>query len=267
MGRTFASADWHGCGSAARKVFEYLQPDDKLYFLGDAIDRGYDGYEIMVDLLTDNRVTYIRGNHEQLMANAIPNILNGYRQGASSWLDMNGGEATWGCIETLTDTQLMGLVRVIGTKMSSVAIYENKNGQKIILEHAGYSPFDRYASHRRHDPFWDRDHFYDVWCDHDNSEAERTYIVHGHTPVQYLDFHYGYKGQPKLTKERMKLQRKWNLGEDMGDYVPSIIRYCDGHKFDIDMCTIVSHRVALLDLDTFEEIYFDCEPYWWEVIE
>ena len=40
---------------------------------------------------------------------------------------------------------------------------------------------------------------------------------------------------------------------------PEIIRYCSGHKFDVDMCTIASDRISLLDLDTFEVIYFDTD--------
>ena len=46
---------------------------------------------------------------------------------------------------------------------------------------------------------------------------------------------------------------------DIEDYCPKpeVIRYCDGHKFDIDMCTIASERIALIDLDTFEIKYFD----------
>ena len=80
------------------------------------------------------------------------------------------------------------------------------------------------------------------------------YLVHGHTPVQYLKFDYGYNGQEPLSKEDLKFKRTWDLN---AIYKPEVIRYCDGHKFDIDMCTIVSGRIALLDLDTFEVIYFD----------
>ena len=70
MGRVFASSDWHGCLDPAQKVLDFLQPDDKLYFIGDAIDRGPHGYQIMTKLLYDPRVIYIKGNHEEMMLEA-----------------------------------------------------------------------------------------------------------------------------------------------------------------------------------------------------
>ena len=61
-----------------------------------------------------------------------------------------------------------------------------------------------------------------------------------------------------MTKEDMIEKRKFMRGEPI-KYKPEIIRYCDGHKFCVDMCTVYSDRIALLDLDTFETIYFDKE--------
>ena len=43
MRKVYASSDWHGCGYQANKILNYLQPEDKLYFLGDATDRGLQG--------------------------------------------------------------------------------------------------------------------------------------------------------------------------------------------------------------------------------
>ena len=56
----------------------------------------------------------------------------------------------------------------------------------------------------------------------------------------------------------MEIKRQW-FENGIVDWKPTIVRYCDGHKFDIDMGTIASDRIALLDLDTFEEYYFDKE--------
>jgi hypothetical protein len=88
-------------------------------------------------------------------------------------------------------------------------------------------------------------------------DPNTIYLVHGHTPVQFLKYEFGYKGQPPKTKEDIKAAHDWLYGDDTLCPKPTIIRYCDGHKFCIDMCTAVSNRIALLDLDTFEEIYFD----------
>lgn len=257
MGRIYASSDWHGCGTVARKVFKYLQPDDKLYFLGDAIDRGPDGINIMDLLLSDPRVVYIKGNHEQLMEKAVPRMLNintiwHYDTDISDWYDLNGGSKTWESLANKPEEEIMSYIETI-KHMSVREKYHSKNGHTVILEHAGHSPFipRRYS----HDPLWDRQHFHDNWNPDNIPIGNVTYLVHGHTPVQYLRLMYGYKDSTPLTKEEYMYKYSWY--EDKNYLIPKIIRYCDGHKFDIDMCTIVSRRIALLDLDTFEEVYID----------
>ena len=65
MGKVYASSDWHGCLAPAQKVLDFLQPDDKLYFLGDAIDRGDHGYQIMTKLLNDPRGRYELGKRNR----------------------------------------------------------------------------------------------------------------------------------------------------------------------------------------------------------
>ena len=128
------------------------------------------------------------------------------------------------------------------------------------MEHAGYTPFD--VPHRSHDPLWDREHFYDKWdtgFERDGLDPENTYLVHGHTPVQYLRLMYGYNGMEPFTENEIKHKRDWYWDGNEKVIIPEVIRYTDGHKFDIDCCTIVSGRIALLDLDTFEVIYFDAD--------
>ena len=36
-----------------------------------------------------------------------------------------------------------------------------------------------------------------------------------------------------------------------------IVTYCDGHKIDIDLCTVYTDKVAILNLDTLIPIYFE----------
>ena len=37
---------------------------------------------------------------------------------------------------------------------------------------------------------------------------------------------------------------------------PEIVNYCNGHKYDIDLCSCATNKVALLDLNTLKPIYF-----------
>ena len=261
MSKVYATSDWHGCGKVARKVLDYLQPDDILYFLGDATDRGKDGVEIFLSLINRPNTFYIKGNHDAMMAEAIPYLyreiedINYYGGNHYALWYGNGGSVTGQFFWNMSKPDVFAIKAAVD-KMPTELKYKSPKGHTVILEHAGYSPFD--IPHRSHDPLWDREHFNDNWVmKNDTSEiAKNTYLVHGHTPVQYLKFCYGYAGQPPMTLDEFKVKDAWMCGENI-DWKPQIIRYCDGHKFDIDMCTIASNRIALLDLDTFEEIYID----------
>ena len=257
MGRVFASSDWHGCGTVANKVLDFLKPDDKLYFLGDAIDRGPDGFKIMTKLLNDPRVTYMMGNHELMMLEALMYIMGLKNKKGSDdlWLYDNGGEATFKDMDYGIGLDLIKLCHQI-KNMPFLCHYTSKDGKNIILEHAGYTPSKKDSLEPispLHDSLWDRSHFRDKW----QEDLSEVYLIHGHTPVQYLMFEYGYYGQGPKTKEELIIEKQWDSPNIQ--WKPEIIRYCDGHKFDIDMCTIISGRIALLDLDTFETIYFDSE--------
>ena len=83
---------------------------------------------------------------------------------------------------------------------------------------------------------WDRFHIYDKkWCGKDNE-----FCVHGHTPVQYMI-------------ERLNFMQQ-EYTQTNGEF--SILRYCNGHKIDIDLGSFNSHIACLLNLDTLEPIYF-----------
>jgi len=129
------------------------------------------------------------------------------------------------------------------------------------MSHSGFIPGIAFFSQSdiywdRQYVLWDRRHFKDDWPK--ETEFKKTIILHGHTPVQYLKFEYDYKGkkEDEITKEELEIKRQW-YENGIIEWKPTIVRYCDGHKFDIDMGTIASKRIALLDLDTFHEFYFD----------
>ena len=261
MGNVYASADWHGCGTIADKVLNELKPDDKLYFLGDAIDRGKDGIYILEKLLNDPRVAFIKGNHEELMQQAVPYLMSDdfHHSGdfdINDWFS-NGGSETWDTLCKMPNDKINKIIKKV-RHLPLELTYKSPLGHTVIMEHAGYTPF--VPSHRHHDPLWDREHFMDIWTYEDpivHKNIENTYLVHGHTPVQYLKFYYGYNGQKQFTKEEMIKKQKFKCGYgDFNVWDPHVIRYCDGHKFDIDLCTIESNKIVLLDLDTFERTYF-----------
>ena len=265
----YASSDWHGCLDPAQKVLDFLKPNDTLYFLGDAADRGPDGVKIISLLMNDPRVIMIKGNHDELMQLGINQInydnaeINGEPMPHNDpkfdifwWQYSNGGIDTYNDLQKLTKVERLTIKHFLKNLPLQLE-YHSPKGHTVILEHAGFSPFD--TPHRSHDPLWNRYHFGDPWNKGWNTERNNpdiTYLVHGHTPVQFLKYSFGYIDQKPLTKEEI-INKKAFLADEKEIFKPTILRYCEGHKFDIDMCTITSDRIALLNLDTFEEIYFD----------
>lgn len=91
-GRIFVVGDLHGMAHSLRRLLERAEFDedrDVLWSLGDLIDRGPYS-EDCINLLTEPWFNAIRGNHEQLMLDAIESDTGLY-----FWLD-NGGDWAFG---------------------------------------------------------------------------------------------------------------------------------------------------------------------------
>ena len=67
----YCCSDLHGRYDIWRQIKSFLKPEDKLYYLGDAADRGPNGWKIIKELISDNRIIYIKGNHEDMLVKAM----------------------------------------------------------------------------------------------------------------------------------------------------------------------------------------------------
>ena len=258
MGKVYASSDWHG-SETAFKVLDFLKSDDILYFLGDIIDRGTRGADLLDILMNRPNTYFIKGNHEHMMSLCLPYIIKDLeeikyfkpeRYFDQTWFNNGGWKTIEGGLLDRSCEKLNEYKEFIDSLPFKLK-YKSPKSHTVILEHAGYTPFD--IPHRSHDPLWDREHFYDRWYSGSGASeiARDTYLVHGHTPVNAMKYYFGYIDCSPLTKEEMKHKYKW------WTFPAKVIQYCDGHKFNIDMGTADSNRIALLNLDTFEKIYFD----------
>jgi hypothetical protein len=231
MNKTYAFSDIHGNYKLWEQIKNYCDETDTIYFLGDAIDRGEDGIKIFNELFFDKRVKMIKGNHEDMLATCVPEFIEGTMWNYGWWAS-NGGRPTWEALEKCSDDSKMWYVHIINS-LPTYMWYNSPHGHRILLTHAGTDL--RWTEKERamfiDEPYlWDRKHFSSP---HPPS-MPNVYQVHGHTPTIFLAEELG-------------------LSDEAG---AAIISYCGGHKIDIDCCTIISRKVALLDLDTFEPIYF-----------
>lgn len=215
--KVYAVADLHGNYAAYEAIKRFIQPEDRVYCLGDCGDRGPQSWETITAVYNDPQFIYIKGNHEDLLVNAmkewIPEHINGNEY---NLLSCNGGSRTFKAWKNGPErNKWVGRLNNLPTLLT----YTNTSGQTIILTHAGYTPP---TLPRVDELLWSRDHFNDEW-----PEGEENHIiVHGHTPTSYM---------------------AWDTYE--------VFKYCDGHKIDIDILTWRTNKVALLDLDTLEPTY------------
>lgn len=72
----YVMSDIHGSMNRFRSVMSQinLTAEDSLYILGDVIDRGHFGIQILQELMEIPNVTVLLGNHELMMLNALTQI-------------------------------------------------------------------------------------------------------------------------------------------------------------------------------------------------
>lgn len=233
----YVCSDLHGMGELWKKIQEHLTLEDTLYFLGDAADRGPDGYEIIKSMIADPRVIYIKGNHENLLVEGMLTSNFGekrYSDNFDLWM-FNGGYDTFtSMLEDDKET-----VKTIVEHLDALPYrteYLNKDGILIHLCHAGYTPWDKNFP-TKYDLIWDRSHFCDPY-----KKGCYDIVIHGHTPA------------PHLAKCLSDYKRFYN--DDSINYYEQngAIIYCDRHKIDIDCGSAFTHKTVLVNLDTLEFI-------------
>lgn len=240
MGKTYACSDLHGMICFFDKIVEILEPDDVVYFLGDAGDRGPDPWETIKRVAAHPQFIYLKGNHEDMLVKALKEYeYYGGRGSAFSLLCRNGGRETFE--QCIAEGEVKKWIEYFD-KLPVLKTYIREDKSEVILTHAGFTPFyddtgDLFIP-REKDLIWDRCHYYEPkWrkrC------GDKTYIVHGHTPIIYL--------MEDILPEICELEE-----EDM-DWVP--FWYCEDHKCCIDSGAFFTGEFSLLDLDTFEYIHF-----------
>lgn len=237
----FAFSDIHGQRHLFDALMAKIGPNDKAFFLGDAIDRGPDGWAIFKELIDDPRITFICGNHEDMMINALrtfPEIHWSKDMQVWGW---NGNEPTLEAIRN-DDPEV---VKQYLDKARNLPIFQTYtspvNGYTFWLSHAGCDYTENLDELDREHLIWDRSHFISNKWFHD--DPDDLFIVHGHTPTL-------------LLVEELSMYHD-NIPE--GDIEPGAYYYAGGHKICIDCGAHFTDMTVLLNLDTFDEEIFGIE--------
>ena len=233
----YCCSDLHGRYDLYVEIKKFLKPEDKVYFLGDATDRGPDSWKLFKAIISDPQWIFICGNHEELLARAIDEYCDTVNSGSWWSLADNGGAETFE--DWVSDgawQEWSGVIR----KLPYYEEYINNDNWTIIMTHAGFTPTigedGKMIKPTRRECLWNRDHFCDSW---DFVNFDDTLIIHGHTPIPF-----------QLYTEREKIDN-WND--------PGVLYYCNDRKINLDCGAVWINATVLLDLDTLEEYVFQFE--------
>ena len=220
MGRRLVISDIHGCLSSFKRAIEMVNLDrDRLYLLGDYIDRGEDskGVISLVRSLVRDGAIALRGNHEDMVVSCRYDIW--MANGGHDTLESYGGEVDESDIEF----------------MRRLPIYHEE--EDCIFVHAGINP--RYSLNRQieFDFLWIREGFIDV-------EYTGKTVVFGHTPTMKIRM-FNRKMFPVRTKE--DLNNQWNPIV-LGEY---------GSRIAVDSGVVFGGYLSLVDIDSGEFWMFE----------
>ena len=235
---TWCFSDIHGQRHLFDQIMNEIGPNDTVYFLGDAIDRGPDGWAIFKELMDDPRVIFICGNHEDMMINALrtfPEIRWNRDMEVWGW---NGNYTTLDGIHA-DDPEVVKEYLARARNLPIFETYTNQFGDIFWLSHAGCDYTEDLTELTREHLIWDRSHFLSNMWYHDS--PDNLYIVHGHTPIPIL-------------LEEMSMYCD-DIPRD-GEVEPGAYYYAKGHKICIDCGAHFTDCTVLLNLDTFEEKVF-----------
>lgn len=224
---SFAVSDLHGCYTHWKQIQSFCKDSDRIFVLGDCIDRGPQSLDTLKSVLNDPRVTLIKGNHEQMFQDVLEEERDfGLSRECWDIWARNGGITTYD--EWQMDGRKFEWIGVLKA-LPLQATYANSDGHKFFMTHSGTTPAwwkhsgEPIASGR--DCLWDRQHF-------DRGYKGKWICVGGHTPIAFL----------------LPCNAEWPGGAWW---------YCGDRKINLDNGTFASGMSCLFDLETFDEHIFE----------
>ena len=170
-------------------------PNDTLYVLGDAIDRGADSLKCLRYIMAAPNIHMLMGNHEQMMLDALTSDYEADDSYMHNWLG-NGGTEVLPAFCKLPEDEQVAIMEYIADLpyLTQVKIGE----QNYVLVHAGLNVVDYRTSsdvstaavlprQQLDDLLWIRDKFYR------KKALPKSITIFGHSPVPMIKKHNGGK--------------------------------------------------------------------------
>ena len=167
-------SDMHGQYDAYIKMLGAIElsDQDSLYVIGDVIDRGHGGVDILLDMMDRPNIKMIRGNHEQMMLEVLAYPLPP-DDDITNWLDYNGGTATFDAYALLTPEQRSAILDYLLDTPFDMSL--TVGGASYYLVHGCPSP-----ALEPYEMIWER-----VEPGNPRHKRAGSTVVFGHTPTVY----------------------------------------------------------------------------------
>lgn len=152
-----------------------LKPNDRLYILGDVVDRYPDGLKILREIMKAPNMTMLKGNHEYMMQQYFETGCDGHCE--RLWYN-NGGFCTHSAFKHCRKEYRKEILNYIASLPINIDI--EVNGRSILLVHG--APIEaQHLSTRA----YESDEAFSVWQrlrPYDMLYMDKL-VIYGHTPV------------------------------------------------------------------------------------
>ena len=194
MNKVYACSDIHANLKQLNNLLEFMDDNDKLYIIGDVVDKGPDKLDVLKKIMKDNRITLLLGNHDLMMLAVIDNIDNEYINNTyyyesvyNNWIKYNHGHKTLNAFLRMEENERKELINYL--KNCPILLNIEVDNKKYVLVHAypeNMGEKDIYLDELKIDNTdiydWTSDY---LWHREAYLHLEDKILLTGHTPVAY----------------------------------------------------------------------------------
>jgi len=190
---TYVVSDLHGQIDIFKELLKRIDFSEKdyMYVLGDAIDRGPHGIELLQMIKSASNMDLLLGNHEHMMLNSVAkdgSVDDLPGPDADLWFDMNGGDITFEAYSKLPIAERVDLLQWLRTR--KVLTLVNVNNKKYCLSHSYYKedmidvPYEERTPIKSFSVVWCSPFRFDTYKPISDYNIPDTTFIIGHVPVQ-----------------------------------------------------------------------------------
>lgn len=264
---TYVTSDIHGCFDQFMEMLDRIgfTDNDRLYIVGDIIDRGPKSAE-MVDWLmntADSNVSLLLGNHEDMMLHDCPDPSSMRLRFGSDWAYNGGLDTADQMRERLDERTRCDFFDYCrdGVKVHETVTYTDADGDKreVLLVHAGLFPSkqarkaetadEMTIGQSSFDMVWVRD----AWLFTDWEPP--VPVIFGHTPTPLVaseSLRYVNVSDEKLARKR---NRRIPIDQARAGADARVMEW--GNKTDIDCGCVYGGHLSCIRLEDWKVFYVD----------